>query len=94
MCTTTGAPGPASPTLGPAHTHALTVAHTVALIPTSDDGVRKWDTQLFETETLTKLEKVLLAVGKDAGLTAEELSKLEADVTAAAIMAQLEEGKA
>ena len=33
VCTTTGAPGPASPTLGPAHTHTLTVAHTVALTP-------------------------------------------------------------
>ena len=39
VCTTTGAPGPASPTLGPAHTHTLTVAHTVALTPYSTDEI-------------------------------------------------------
>ena len=38
-CTTTGAPGPAPPAIGPAHTHALTVAHTVALTPYSPEMI-------------------------------------------------------
>jgi hypothetical protein len=33
VCTTTGSPRPASSPLGHTHTHALTVAHTVALTP-------------------------------------------------------------
>ena len=37
MCTTTGAPGPASPTLGPARTHTLTVAHTTSPSPYSTE---------------------------------------------------------
>ena len=41
MCTTTGAPGPAPPAIGPAHTHALTVAHTVALTPYSAERIRR-----------------------------------------------------
>ena len=35
---------------------------SVALIPTTDDGMRKWDKTLFDAETLTKMEKVLLAL--------------------------------
>ena len=39
VCTTTGAPRPASPALGPVRTHALTVAHTVALTPYSSEKI-------------------------------------------------------
>ena len=42
VCTTAGAPGPTSPTLGPAHTHALTIAHTVALTPYSTEVIWRY----------------------------------------------------
>jgi len=42
VCTTAGAPGPTSPTLGPAHTHALTIAHTVALTPYSHEVIWRY----------------------------------------------------
>ena len=48
-CTTNGARGPASPPLGPAHSHTATVAHIVALTPRlKEDGCRAQNEDVLE----------------------------------------------